>query len=314
MEGKAVDQQDTALGALSPQEAWDLCTRTREQLMESGLGLPERPSMEISRNGRGYRAVVTKWADSFWKGMGDASWEPETFRIYDELLQKDQVYLDIGAWIGPTVLYAVQGAKAAHAFEPDPAAFAELDANVTANRDAAWASRLKIHNKAVAATTGSVRFGNRYAAGDSVGSVLFAEGEGGFEVATIAFGELLEQEGLENERLFIKMDIEGGEYDLLPRIRPVLERLDVEVYLSLHPHFLDEQLRKECGGGLLGKLKRRLRFVQAQREIIEALPGNYRYYSSGRPFRVWRELVRAFRHCTFPHEIVVTNRPWPGRG
>src|ERR1700687_4776653 len=40
---------------------------------------------------------------------------------------RQHCYIDVGAWIGPTLLYGCQLAKMAYGLEPDPIAFAELE-------------------------------------------------------------------------------------------------------------------------------------------------------------------------------------------
>ena len=39
-------------------------------------------------------------------------------------------------------------------------------------------------------------------------------------------------------RLFVKLDIEGGEYELLPSMRPLVDRADCMVLVSFHPGIL----------------------------------------------------------------------------
>jgi hypothetical protein len=55
---------------------------------------------------------------------------------------------------------------------------------------------------------------------------------------------------------FMKIDIEGGEFELLPALRSHLERWKPIVYLSLHAPFLPAEEREER----LGRLARALDF------------------------------------------------------
>jgi hypothetical protein len=82
-----------------------------------------------------------------------------------------------------------------------------------------------------------VAFGARRKPGDSMSSVLVGPGAATWTVATITPSALAARVG-PAERLFIKIDIEGGEYELLPAMRPLLERPDCRVLLSLHPGIL----------------------------------------------------------------------------
>ncbi|MEY8839315.1 FkbM family methyltransferase, partial [Cribrihabitans sp. XS_ASV171] len=41
----------------------------------------------------------------FWRKAAAGGWEPETFGVLERHLSAERDYLDIGAWIGPTVMY-----------------------------------------------------------------------------------------------------------------------------------------------------------------------------------------------------------------
>ena len=48
-------------------------------------------------------------------------------------VRPNSVYIDFGAWVGPTALFASSYAKAVYAMEPDPGAYYELHWNVKMN-------------------------------------------------------------------------------------------------------------------------------------------------------------------------------------
>ncbi len=62
----------------------------------------------------------------FWRRATSGQWEPETLAVLRDHLDRDHDYLDIGAWIGPTVLYGARKARHVWCFEPDPVAFRHL--------------------------------------------------------------------------------------------------------------------------------------------------------------------------------------------
>jgi hypothetical protein len=68
----------------------------------------------------------------FWEHITDGTWEMLTLRLIADVLlaRPDSVYVDVGAWIGPTVLVGAQFARRTLAFEPDPRAFSELRVSV----------------------------------------------------------------------------------------------------------------------------------------------------------------------------------------
>lgn len=170
---------------------------------------------KIEKNNKCFNVTTSKNLD-FWIAVGSGYWEPTTYEIFDGLISDKYCYLDIGAWIGPTALYATQLAKRAYAFELDPIAFQELKQNVAANKNADWASRLVIYNKAIASSSGTLRLGSRGSGGDSMSSVLFVDGETSWDVEAITLAQFIDTEKLQDEKLFLKIDIEGGEYELLP--------------------------------------------------------------------------------------------------
>lgn len=79
-------------------------------------------------NGRlgGLPFRLDPYHSKFWRRAGRGDWEPETFAVLDAHLRGDADYLDIGAWIGPTVLYAARKARHVWCFEPDPTAYRHL--------------------------------------------------------------------------------------------------------------------------------------------------------------------------------------------
>ena len=67
---------------------------------------------------------------AFWQEVASGAWESDTFAIFDRFLDQQHSYIDIGTWIGPTLLYGCQLARRTYGLEPDPIAFAELEANL----------------------------------------------------------------------------------------------------------------------------------------------------------------------------------------
>src|ERR1700676_1105845 len=72
--------------------------------------------------------------DAYWQSVARGVWEPETFPILERFIDGAHSYIDMGAYIGPTLLYGCQIAKRAYGIEPDPIAFAELQQNIDRNR------------------------------------------------------------------------------------------------------------------------------------------------------------------------------------
>ncbi len=169
----------------------------------------------------------------FWLRATAGNWEPETFEVLDTYLQPGRDYLDIGAWIGPTVLYAARKARRVWCFEPDPRAFRHLAWNLELN-DVSNVSALPV---ALSDRTGIARmasFGGE--TGDSMTSLLNTGGDG-FDAVTLAWDQFLSDTDLSGVSL-VKMDIEGAEFGVLPELLPWLQKQRPALYLSTHAPYL----------------------------------------------------------------------------
>jgi FkbM family methyltransferase len=175
----------------------------------------------------------------FWRRAGAGTWEPETFAVLDQHLSADRDYLDIGAWIGPTVLYGARRARHVWCFEPDPTAFHYLAWNIDLNRlDNVSAFAVALSDGFGVARMAS--FGGE--AGDSMTSLLNAGGSGGTDALTIGWDAFAGSVDLSRVSL-VKIDIEGAEFSVLPTLVPWLKAQRPALYLSTHAPFLDPETR-----------------------------------------------------------------------
>ncbi len=149
------------------------------------------------------------------------TWEPYTFHILD-YYKNDGVYIDIGAWIGPNVLYAANIFKKVIAIEPDPVALERLDANLRINHF----TNINVVRKAISDKNGISQFGGNSDLGNSESTLLVSDPDyatwGGtwskeermsniIEVETITIESLLIEQNIKPDEIsLIKMDIEGG--------------------------------------------------------------------------------------------------------
>ena len=180
---------------------------------------------------------------AFWDRLEQGTWEPLTFTVFDRFLDPQHACLDIGAWIGPTALYAASRARHCYAMEPDPVAFSRLRENVALNPS--LESRITLSSQCLAPSCGSLRIGNKTSAtgGDSMSSLLFAGSAVGWQAQGVTLERFLSDSAIP-DCSFIKMDIEGGEFDVLPAIAATLADRRPTLYLSLHPAFLPDAASK----------------------------------------------------------------------
>lgn len=185
-----------------------------------------------SLNGEPFK--LDPYHSKFWRKASAGNWEPETFAVLDQHLDKDHDYLDIGAWIGPTVLYGARKARRVMCFEPDPVAFRHLAWNLELNR----LTNVSAFSVALSSGFGIARmasFGGE--AGDSMSSLL-ADGDHGSDVLTVGWDAFAAQADLSRVSL-VKMDIEGAEFTVLPQLLPWLKEHRPALFLSTHAPFLD---------------------------------------------------------------------------
>ncbi len=187
-------------------------------------------------NGEPFR--LDPYHSKFWRKASAGEWEPETFAVLDNYLSPDSDYLDIGAWIGPTVLYGARKARHVYCFEPDPTAFRHLAWNLDLN---------DIRNVSAFGVALSDQFGvarmasARGEPGDSTSSLLL-DGKHGTDALTISWEQFEAVNDLSNVSL-VKMDIEGAEFSVLPNLVPWLEKQRPVLLLSTHAPLLDVEKR-----------------------------------------------------------------------
>lgn len=245
-------------------------------------------------------AVEPGAQSTFWDKVQSGGWEPETYRIFDEFIKPDDLVIDIGAWVGSTCLYAAQKAERTIAFEPDPISFAALSLNLEANADAIWRDRLRIENKAVNADGAPLVLGSRDAGGDSMSSALFCDAQTNWTVEGVAIAKVLEQNARAKQPVFIKIDIEGGEYTLLPAMRGILANPRVTALVSMHPVFLRQTMEGMHGDDW------RTPFRAAHYEVMAALPRGRRvFFGQKRSTSRLAARLRCALTGTFTRQILV---------
>lgn len=171
----------------------------------------------------------------FWRKAARGLWEPETLECLAQRLAPHMVVCDIGAWIGPTTIFAARRCSHVYCFEPDTTAYGELLRNLQLNR----IDNVTPFNLALAANDGMrsvASFGG--APGDSRTSLLAAPDDAGTtQVLCLSWAHWLAL--ARPPRIdFVKIDIEGGEFDLLPSMAADLAARRPTLLLSTHAPYL----------------------------------------------------------------------------
>src|SRR4030042_5722802 len=144
---------------------------------------------------------VNELNDKFWHSFEKIGWENYTYIVFDVFLKKKYSYIDVGAWIGPTVLYGCQRAKCCYAIEPDPIAFKILQDNISLNPF--LKNKITLFNGCLGETCGLIRLGissglSDCGFGDSVSSILFPESEKSLTVHSLTIEKLIERYNIED--------------------------------------------------------------------------------------------------------------------
>jgi FkbM family methyltransferase len=270
--------------------------------------MSELNSLEINKRGRRFTVINCNNSRTFWELLQNDGWEETTFSILDEFVTKDVRYIDIGCWIGPTVLYAAQAASSTYAFEPDPIAYKEMESNLLANSSQPWASGIHLVQKAVAPSSGTIELGSRGDGGDSTSSALFADGKTKWTVDAVKLPDFLASRNALGGKTFLKIDIEGGEFALIPALNAYLRSEDVTLLISIHTHFLARALTRRSD--FLGKVQRRLALTSAHWRLFRQMPFKHFYRADGTPISLGASLLTLFITGRFPMEILALNSEW----
>ena len=191
----------------------------------------------VTVRGRRFQ-VDDQYFPQWWGKVEAGEWEPATFQAFEMFVEPGSIVVDMGAWIGPTSLFAATRAAHVHAFEPDPTAFDILKRNLALNSD--LEDRISVQQAAVGTAPGTATLFNDQP-GNSGSSLVGGPSPdehgqpAGFAQVRIIDG-LAFLESLDMPHVsFIKIDIEGAEYDLIPHIAPLLEEYRPTLHLSFHP-------------------------------------------------------------------------------
>lgn len=221
--------------------------------------------MTVQLNGLTINAIAANdYFEEQWASIGDGTQEPLTYKIFNEYIDKETTYIDMGGYIGGTCLYSAQLAKVAYAFEPDPVAFEYLQQNLDSNPHI---NNLTVYNQACGSTEGVVHLKSTASGGNSGSSILINDFKSSWEVKLIDINKFI-KEHFKGGKLFIKIDIEGYEYQLLKDLLPTIQEYKPTIFLALHPHLIAGSVE---GRSIIAKIRRRLKMVQVHKDLTNVL-------------------------------------------
>lgn len=161
-------------------------------------------------------------AFDFWPLYQRGEWEPGTKEVLDRFLTPDSLFVDIGAWIGPVSKWAVDLGARVIAYEPDHIAYPQLQRNVPTARTL----RVALSNR-----SGMGKLDNPRFYGDSQSRL---SDEAGYPVGVISVADAARHWERQGIPALIKLDIEGGELDVLPDLAPYCANHKIPLFVSWH--------------------------------------------------------------------------------
>jgi FkbM family methyltransferase len=279
-------------------------------------------SRRIEINGEHFFVEDSRY-DLFWKDISAGNWEKESFKILDDFIRPESIMIDIGCWGGPLSLYAACKGARVYALDPDPAIFNHLLNNLVLNPG--LSKHIHPRQIAISARSGTTQLFARKEYGLSSSSILRRARDGmkTHTCQTLNLEEFCIQEKL-SKIDFIKIDIEGGEFELLAGLgENFLKSVGMPaLFISFHLEYLKEHMHlSELGTfspvtyRIAQKLKLNLFSKSIASQISKSLQILYSY-----PF-LYTEEGRALSHDTLrqnpflisKHNIVASTREWkPG--
>ena len=187
----------------------------------------------------------------FYHKLSAGTWEPNTFSVLSRNLDRETVYVDIGAWIGVTPFWATHIAKAVIAVEPDPACI-DILGKLSGNF-----SNLTVVHGALAKDV-SVRLNSVGGFGSSASSALNICDGDSIVVNGYNIEDIMQSVG--RTSVFVKIDIEGYEFNLSEELKKLQKYNLRGLQLAVHPQLYE---RGQRGNSLL----RRLRTVIRTRKL-----------------------------------------------
>jgi FkbM family methyltransferase len=175
---------------------------------------------------------------SFWKNTYNL-WENETFEIFDKCLSQDKIFIDIGGWIGTTAMYGSRKSKHVYSIEADCKSFDDIKINLKTN----CCTNYTLINKAIFNIDNiKIKFGKNIhlqnsKMNDSTSHIYSDDViTNEFYLAdTITIQNIIQTYKIDTSEIsLIKVDIEGGEENILNDLFDIHIHFGVPLYVRFH--------------------------------------------------------------------------------
>lgn len=174
----------------------------------------------------------------FWKDMYSL-WKNDTFKVFDKYLSKDKVFIDIGGWIATTSMYGSRKSKHVYAIEADNDSFNDMATNLKTNCE----NNYTLIKKAIYNIDDvKINFGKNFNYTTSrMNDNMSQTGpkcvnyDEYYVVETITLETIIKKYNIDVTNIsLIKVDIEGGEENILDELFDMRIKHEVPLYISFH--------------------------------------------------------------------------------
>lgn len=175
---------------------------------------------------------------SFWKNIYN-QWENETFEIFDKYLSKDKIFIDIGGWIGTTAMYGARKSKHVYSVEADNKSINDMMINLKTN----CTNNYTLINKAIFNIDDiKIKFGKNVhlensKMNDSTSQIYSDDiiTNEYYLAETITIENIIKKYQINVSKIsLIKVDIEGGEENILNDLFDIRIKYGIPLYISFH--------------------------------------------------------------------------------
>jgi len=249
-----------------------------------------------------YVTLSNSYCIDFWKEYESGSWEPSTTEIFQDYLGNESVVLDVGAEIGATTMFMASIAKRVISVEPSSVGVKIIRDSLSLNKN--LTEKVLLLKGCLSDSNKDQFYGKN---SRLFNDIHFVNQEGGYKVKSFTIEDI---ERLSDQPIeFIKLDIEGGEYIVLPAMKKFLTIYKPTLLISIHPGFI-----RGGWSNIFGKIKNiAWRYVDNYK-LLKSIYG-YKYYYDAEtkrkisPFSLFRlQYIRATSGSEC--QILVTNIPW----
>ncbi|NTV48338.1 MAG: FkbM family methyltransferase [Geobacteraceae bacterium] len=201
--------------------------------------------------------VAPHW---FWKEFSQQMWEPYTYELMRKCLKADSVYVDVGTWVGPTILYAAElGVRKIYGIEANPLTFNLLTDTISYNE---CLFDVVLTNNCVTDKDGvNVSFGGK--TGEDTSSASSIRGDCWSVESTTLLGYIKRHNITKID--FLKIDIEGAETFIINDLIELSTLPQLTISLSLHPPMWED--REKAAASFVSVLHHFLLFQSNDRAI-----------------------------------------------